>query len=319
MNDPVAPAEPTATAVDLVPLTLGRLPTAVWISLRTFQREWPLVSLTYVWHLLRTYGLPGGFSMVRRRRYWLGFERRIVGGLDIVSTRIHEPDIRWVMFDGTNRIPKERFAAFLLELMPECRLALVQTSGQGGWSDGSDWVKHEGRLPASDDEFNQVYSVRRGLLGTRSGKGFWVVPRQSRRPSIHTEFYLLSRAGRAIGLTGLYEAEWWPHVGWGGWGSILREYAQRRTALAALAATEHLARQRRHTWFCAETSGSPEYRSARWLYEHCGLKPLLIVDNFFRNSCGLAEERCYMIYGKKITGFGTPASPLPQNSSRIDG
>lgn len=287
--------------LSLAPLTLRNLPKAVWISERSFRSEWPLVSMTLLWHLLRGYGLPCPFSMVRRRRLWLGFESKVVGSLDIFSTRIHEPDTRWVLLDGADDIPGDRLARFLLELMPECRLALLLTAGGSDWSERSGSVAYEGELPAPGGRFQRVYSVRRGAVTGKRSTGLWVSPRESREPEVHTEFYLISRTGRSIGLTGLYVTDWWSHIGWGGWGAILRKSAQLRTAEAALVATERLAKQRMLEWFCLETSGAPEYRSACWLYERCGLRPLLTVEDFYRDTGLSARERSYIVYGKEIT------------------
>jgi hypothetical protein len=239
--------------------------------------------------------------MVRRRRLWLALESEVVGSLDILSTRIHEPDTRWVLLDGAADIPGDRLAVFLLELMPECRLALVLTDVGADRLEHNGSMTYEGELPAPGGRFQRVYSLRRPFVNSNGSTGLRATPRESMEPKVDTEFYLISRTGRSIGLTGLYVTDWWSHIGWGGWGAILRKSAQLRTAEAALIATEGLARQRTLEWFCLETSGAPEYRSARWLYERCGLRPLLTVKDFYREA-GLSEkERAYIVYGKEIT------------------
>ena len=292
-------SEVTRHHITFAPLSLLNLPNALRMAKGAFKDDLPLVILTYLWHLLRVNRLPCPFSMVRRRRLWLGFQNMIVGSVDIISTRIHDADTCWVILESAAPIDGNTFGAMLFEVVPQCRLALVQ-SRHGGWLESIDSIDYVGRLPASRDTFHHIYSLRRERMALESRGAFWLRPRPSPRPDIHTEFHLLRRGGHSIGLSGLYVVEWWPHIGWGGWGALHPDFARLQTAKAALAATEHLARERGYEWLCVETSGSREFRVARRLYEYCGMQQLLTVNDFFQNTHPKPRVT-YLVYGKRIT------------------
>ncbi len=288
-------------SVRLAPVNLWNLPKALWISKKAFQDEWILVWLTYFWHIGRAHSLPPLVNMVRRRCLRFAFEGRTVGTIDILSTKIHDPDTRWVILDTEVAISGDAFAAFLAELMPDCRLALLQTPNRADFLEQVEAINYEGYLPGCMGTRLYIYSFRRERVSKTSSRGFSAISKDCNEPDIHAEFYLLYRKGRAFGITGLYTTGFWPHIGWGGWGAIRHSSARLHTVIAALAATEDLARKRGQEWFCIETSSAPQYHSASKMYEHYGLRRLLNVEDFFRERGDSRRGENYIVYGKKVT------------------
>lgn len=283
-------------------MSLSNLPKALWISWESFKGEWHLVWMTYVWHLARAHGFPSVIPMVRRRCLRLEAEGQLAGTMDILSTPVHEPDTRWVILDLQEPVQGGALAEFLMNLMPGCRLAVLQTSGRARCLEDVDSIEYEGSLPGSGWGEFEIYSLRRERVARTGDNGFSTVSRACRRPEIHAEFHLIQRGPRTVGITGLYVADPWPHIGWGAWGTIRRRFAQPHTVLDSLAATEDLARRRGQEWFCIMTSSSPQYRSACRMYEHYGMRRLLSVDDFFRSGRGSQSRDSYLVYGKRMQG-----------------
>lgn len=285
--------------LSLAPLTPWNLPRALWITRTAFRGEWGLTALTYLWHLLRSHGLPCPFSMVTRRRFWLRFEESEAGTVDVLKTRIHDPDTRWVIVHLTRPVPAVGLAAFLLTLLPRSRVAILQVAGDGACLEQEGSFQLEGSLPGSAVGLCPIYSLRRNRVAPRAENRFHVTPREPLRPRVHTDFSLLRQSGRSIGVTGLYVADWWPRIAWGGWGALRQGFAHRGAAKAGLLATQNSARKLGLDWFCLETSSSPQYRIARRLYESCGMQLLVRVDDFFREG---RQRHAYLVYGRNIGG-----------------
>lgn len=286
--------------VRLTPVSPTNLPKALWISWESFKGEWPVVWLTYFWHLARLHGLPSVIPMIRCHCFRLEFGGRFVGKLDILSTPIHESDTPWVILDLQEPVQGWALAEFLMHLLPKCHLAVLQTSGRVQCLEDASPIQYEGNLPGSEQDEFAIYSVRRDKVRRPADNGFSTVSLECGRPEVHTEFHLIQRGHRTVGITGLYVVDTWPRIGWGGWGTIRRCYVQRHTVLDSLAATEDLARRRGQDWFCIMTSSSPQYRSACRIYEHYGMTRLLCVDDFFRGDKGSQERDSYLIFGKRL-------------------
>lgn len=287
-------------SVHLTPLRLTNLHKALWLSKESFKGEWPLVWLTYLWHLARVYRLPSLVPMVRRRCYRLQSGSRCLGTVDILRTPIYDSDTRWVILDLEELLGGEALAEYLMHLMPGCRLAVLQTAGRVRYLDDAVSVDYEGDLPGAGPGDLSIYTVRRDRLLRQGGDSYSMVCLDRGRPQVHTEFCLVQRGPRTLGVTGLYVCDAWPHIGWGGWGTIRRRFAQQYTVFDTLTATENLARQRGLPWFCIMTDSSPGYRSARRMYEHYGMQRLLTVDDFFHGAGGSQCLDSYVVYGKQL-------------------
>jgi hypothetical protein len=156
-------------------------------------------------------------------------------------------------------------------------------------------------LPAPHGRGFYIYSSRSTPNGvTRFDRDRFITGRQN---SLHTtcDFYLIERDGVPIGITGLYTADFWPGIGWGGWGAINREAAFRQTMFEALRLTEELARVRDLQWFCIETSDAETYRLARKIYEYYGLELLIEITDFFASTDPWSKGENYLVYGKRLT------------------
>ena len=301
-------------SVSLVPLDLWNLWRALWLSRQAFPDEWPLVWLTYFWHISRSSGLLPSVPMVQRRSVSLSYENRPVATLDIVSTRIHDADNRWVFLDCDVNLPGQGLAEFLVGEMPNCRLALLQSTKRLHFFEAVQGVDYEGHLPGPADTRLHLYSLRREQLRETGDHSFASVCRAPKKPDIQAQFYLLHSGGRAIGLTGLYATEFWPHIAWGGWATIHRHSAGLHTVIAGLAATEAVAQKIGAEWFCIETSSAPQYRFACRMYENYGFRRFLNVEGFFR--AGADRRDNYIVYGKRLESQQTDdASQLDETGS----
>jgi hypothetical protein len=129
---------------------------------------------------------------------------------------------------------------------------------------------------------------------------FSATPGPRAQPATAAEFHLVCRGLTPIGITGYYAADVWEHIGWGGWGGLRRKFARLKTVMSLLTETEALARQRGHEWFCIETSGAPEYRWARRMYEHYGMQQLLNVEGFFQDGSTSSRGDSYVVYGRRL-------------------
>lgn len=292
--------------VRLTPISTTNLPKAFWISWESFKGEWPLVWLTYLWHFARVHGLGSVIPMIRCHYFRLELGERIVGKINILSTPIHESDTPWVILDLQEPVQGGALAEFLMHLMRKCRLAVLQTSGRVQCLEEAGPIEYEGSMPGTEQGDIAIYSVRRDRVPRTASNGFSAVSLECRRPEVHTEFHLIQRGRSTVGITGLYVVETWPHIGWGGWGTIRRRFAQRHTVLDTLAATENLARRRGQEWFCIMTSSSPQYRSACRMYEHYGMTRLLSVDDFFHSGRGSQDRDSYLVFGKRLNQDDRP-------------
>jgi hypothetical protein len=229
----------------------------------------------------------------------LEFEGAATGTWDLISTCIHESDVLWVVPRDAPVCPAESFLTSLFALVPACRLALIQTSGDRDWLEGCAGASPAGALPGAGDQSYRIYTARRTLQRKHPAVRCQVLLDTHTHPGVTTQFHILERDGQAIGITGLYVAEWWPHIAWGGWGGMKRRFAGLHAATDAFTLTERLASQQSCEWFCVETSGAREYRPARRLYERHGMRIFLTVDDFFRGAGQSEEERRYVVYGKR--------------------
>jgi hypothetical protein len=152
-----------------------------------------------------------------------------------------------------------------------------------------------GHIPDGHGEHIYLYAERKRLIDPLQPA---VRVRFSGRRSVSSdcEFSVVECNGSIIGLTGIYETEFWRDVTWGAWGAIDPARARRDAVFETLRLTENRAKQNGARWFCLETSDCEKYRHARRIYEIYGLRPLLTIPNFYLNDDGKAEK--FIVYGK---------------------
>jgi hypothetical protein len=238
--------------------------------------------------------------MVRRQSFLLLLEDICVGAMDIVWTRIHEADTRWLILQPRAIIPGEMLGPTIFELVPSCRIALLQVICNWKFFQPTPDFAYEGHLPGSKGEEVPVYSVRQDRVPKGRFRLLQASLQDCRTPRIDAEFYALKQSGRTIGVTGYYITDLWPLTGWGAWGALHPKAAGFHAALTALKTTEEQIYAKGCEWFCVESSSARAYRAARRLYQIYGLQELLNVPYFFRDESGRPAISDYLIYGRRI-------------------
>lgn len=286
-----------AAPIALAPLGASNIGAALRLATDSFGPEAAVVALTYLWHFARSL-VPADRLMVRSDGFDIVRDDATIGTVWRVSSMIHGTRACWLDVDLTST---EEPAAALLDIgaqLSRRRLAVF-------------------RLPAPCESLVAAGAVAVGSLPGAAGEPLWLyaadcpkaaarsgirLARHRRRPiRLDAAFYVAFRERRPIGFTGIYATDFWPGSGWGGWGGLGRDVAQRRTALALLAATEDQARERGAQRFLIETSDAPRYRAARRIYELYGLELLLRIDDFFEAPTVERPGEAYLVYGRELS------------------
>jgi len=285
----------------LVPLQIRNFWSAVSIARSGFGDETAMIVFSYLWYFWRNLRLPDFGLMARRQSMTLISRRTPIALVDIVTTAIHGWDVCWLDLELLRDCPMSDLLNYLETWPLAHRLLLVRSHSPLHWPHDEARFCFEGKLPAPDDGAFYIYSSRSTPNGvTRFDRDRFI---SGKRNSLHTtcDFYLIERDGVPIGITGLYTADFWPGIGWGGWGAINREAAFRQTIFEALSLTEELARVRDLQWFCIETSDAETYRLARKIYEYYGLELLIEITDFFASTDPGSKGENYLVYGKRLT------------------
>jgi hypothetical protein len=285
----------------LVPLQIRNFWSAVSIARSGFGDETAMIVFSYLWCFWRNLRLPDFGLMARRQSMTLMSRRAPIALADIVSTAIHGWDVCWLDLELLRDCPMPDLLTYLETWPLAHRLLLVRSHSPLHGPHDEDRFCFEGKLPAPDDGAFYIYSSRPTPNGiTRFDRDRFIT---GKRNSLHTtcDFYLIERDGVPIAITGLYTADFWPGIGWGGWGAMNRETAFRQTVFEALRLTEELARVRDLQWFCLETSDAETYRFLRKMYEYYGLELLIEIPNFFASTDPLSKGENYLVYGKRLT------------------
>src|SRR6202011_2113256 len=207
-----------------------------------------MIVFSYLWYFWRNLRLPDFGLMARRQSMTLISRRTPIALVDIVTTAIHGWDVCWLDLELLRDCPMSDLLNYLETWPLAHRLLLVRSHSPLHWPHDEARFCFEGKLPAPDDGAFYIYSSRSTPNGvTRFDRDRFI---SGKRNSLHTtcDFYLIERDGVPIGITGLYTADFWPGIGWGGWGAINREAAFRQTIFEPLRLTEELARARDLQW-----------------------------------------------------------------------
>lgn len=269
----------------LVPLTYRNVVPALGLARKSFGPEFPLVVGTYAWHFYRQARLPDPGFMARRSTASL-LARGPTRTITFVTTVIHGDDICWV--DDVQGDWGEELRSFA----ESWRVCLFRSNRPDPPANGTIL---RGTMPSNDGQSTYVFSLPRRATENRKPASRVL---ERRRLKTSADFFTLSRAGRTVGITGLYDAEYWPGIAWGAWGTLAREIAHRDAVFEAIRLTEELAQERGADWFCIETSSDPRYASARAMYQHYGLRLLLSVPEFFKSADG--QDSDYLVYGRRV-------------------
>ena len=266
----------------LAPLSYRNILPALGLARKSFGPEFPLVLGTYAWHFYRRVGLPDPGIMAKRSMALLPSAAGPDRSISFVTTVIHGHDICWV--DAR----QDSWGDELRSFSRAWRVCVFRSNNPHPPMDG---LILRGRMPAEDGGFAYLYSFEPAShLAPASVRLL-----RRRRLQTTADFHALSRAGKTVGITGVYEAEYWPRIAWGAWGTLARDVARRDMVFQAIKLTEDLARQRGARWFCIETSSDRRYASARAMYAHYGLQLLLNIPGLF------AEGSDYHVYGRPLT------------------
>lgn len=273
--------KPDAAELTLVPLSYKNILPALGLARKSFGPEFPLVMATYAWHFYRRAGLPDPGLMAKRSTAQLPSDDGAERHISFVTTVIHGRDICWV--DDH----QDGWGEELRSFAQAWRVCIFRCDDPLPPMDG---LILRGEMPTENGGLAYIYSFE--PLSQPTVAPLHILRRQ--RLQTTADFHALSRARKTVGITGVYEAEYWPGIAWGAWGTLARQVAHRDAVFQAIALTESLARRRGARWFCIETSSDRRYASARAMYTHYGLRPMLNIPDFF------GKHSDYRVYGKLL-------------------
>ena len=282
------------TKYSIRPLKIGDIARAMKIAADNFSGEVGLVARSYLWHFARKAGFPHITPM------WSKWEVHIEDAgetvtLDLLSSFVHGRDVAWIDLASQPEAAVDLAMAAMRRWPRFHRLLVVRIERVHAPQFLAAGFRIAGHIPDGHGEHIYLYAERKRLIDPLQPA---MRVRFSGRRSVSSdcEFSVVECNGSIIGLTGIYETEFWRGVTWGAWGAIDPARARRDAVFETLRLTENRAKQNGARWFCLETSDCEKYRHARRIYEIYGLRPLLTIPNFYLNDDGKAEK--FIVYGK---------------------
>lgn len=278
------------------PLKVADIARAMKIAADNFSGEVGLVARSYLWHFASKVGLPQITSMWAKWEVHIEEDGEAVK-LDLLSSFVHGRDVAWIDLAAQSEATIDLAVAAMRRWPRFHRLLVVRVERGYAPQFLAAGFRIAGHLPDGHGQHIYLYAERKRLINPHQPP---VRLRFSGRRSVSSdcEFSVVECSGAIIGLTGIYEAEFWHDVTWGAWGAIDPSRARRDAVFQTLRLTEERARQNGARWFCLETSDCEKYRHARRIYELYGLRPLLTIPNFYVNDDGNSEK--FIVYGKPI-------------------
>lgn len=289
------------------PLRVADVARALHIAALNFGSEVNLIARSYVWHFAKRAGFEDVSAMWARRGVRIGGAGEAVE-FDVFSSFVHGRDVAWLdlsrietdaadlVLDALSQWPRiHRLLVVRVndELLPLFVAAGFELAGTLPDGDGRHFYLHAPRERLASDDAPAV-SIRFGLRDL---------------PLADCEFSVVERDGGIIGLTGIYEVEFWRNVTWGAWGAMDPAAARRDAVFDTLRLTEQRCREQGADWFCLETSDSEKYRHARRIYELYGLKPMLRIPGFYVDGASEKPET-FLVYGKQLDRIAEPAAVI---------
>jgi hypothetical protein len=279
------------------PLRVADVARALRIAAMNFGSEVNLVARSYVWHFARRAGLEDVSAM------WSTRTVRIVSpagtaAFDCIQSFVHGRDVVWIDLADIDDAGAD-VALDGLRQWPRChRLLVIRINAELMPFFVAAGFDLAGSMPHGRERHLYLYATRQRLAQARRED---VAVRFGARtlPYADCEFSVVERDGAIIGLTGIYEVEFWQGVTWGGWGAMDPSAARRDAVFDTLHLTEARAKAQGAGWFCLETSDSAKYRHARRIYELYGLQPMLRIPGFYCDA-GSAGDEAFIVYGMAL-------------------
>lgn len=282
----------------LRPMRIGDIARAMKIAADNFSDEIGLVARSYLWHFAHKAGFPHMTSMWAKWVVHIKEEGDEEVKLDILSSFVHGRDVAWIDLASQPEAVVDLAMAAMHNWPRFHRLLIVRLQRVHTPQFLAAGFRIAGHIPDGQDTHIYLYAEQKRIADSSRPT---VKLRFSGRRSVTSEceFSVVENGGAIIGLTGIYETEFWRDVTWGAWGAIDPTRARRDAVFETLRLTEDRARQNGARWFCLETSDCEKYRHARRIYELYGLRPLLTIPNFYKNEDGQSET--FIVYGKPIS------------------
>ena len=291
------PRPPRKASCSMRPMRVGDVARALRIAAMNFGSEVNLIARSYVWHFARRAGLDDVSAMWSKRCVRVSTGEDTVS-FDAVSSFVHGRDVAWLnlteidgpdadlVLDALSQWP--RVHRLLVVRIRETLLPLFVSAG----------FELAGTMPDGNERHYYLHAPRDRLA---ADVGAPVSVRFGARdlPHADCEFSVIEREGSIIGLSGIYEVEFWRDVTWGAWGAMDPAAARRDAVFDTLRLTEERCRAQGARWFCLETSDASKYRHARRIYELYGLEPLMRIPRFYVDGDG-AREETFIVYGKRL-------------------
>jgi hypothetical protein len=302
-------------AYSLRPMKLADMGRALRIAADNFRGEVGLISRSYLWHFSRRVGL-GNFGSMWSKQVVEVSGDGARASFELLSSFVHGRDVVWIdladqsddaidlALEAVRHWPHRH--RMLIVRLDRARAARFENAG----------FATAGRIPDGEAEHIYLHADRRRIASIEVSK-VKLRFRRRRHATSDCEFSVVEREGSILGLTGIYETDFWRDVTWGAWGAMDRASARRDAVFETLRLTEERARANGARWFCLETSDDEKYRHARRIYQLYGLVLLMSVPNFYDDGNGTAET--LMVYGKPLVDelADVPAVPVSRNDKRL--
>jgi hypothetical protein len=296
-------------ACTMRPLRVADVARALRIAVTNFGSEVNLVARSYVWHFAKRAGLEDVSAM------WSTREVRIVSptgkvAFNCIQSFVHGRDVAWLDLADIDDADAD-VALDGLRQWPRChRLLVIRVNAELMPFFVAAGFELAGSIPHGRHRHLYMYATRRRLAQARR-EGVVVHFGARELPRADCEFSVVERDGAIIGLSGIYEVEFWQGVTWGAWGAMDPAAARRDAVFDTLRLTEARAKGQGAAWFCLETSDSAKYRHARRIYELYGLQPMLRIPGFYCDG-GSAGDEAFIVYGMAL---GCRPTDLPRPAS----